>query len=778
VGIAHNHHRKTDSGHFAHNPTAPLEKERTCMSELTANKTFYVRTDGNDTNNGLTTGNAFLTLQRAADETKKWKTGEFKITVDIGKGSFPLYSSFDPAHPDGPNILWKGVVTDLDPEDITSYQGQPINPNQSGVWYGELLSEIPELSGHLPDNPTALHAAILIKGATGGTGTVFLNGLNQCYLWHENSDTLHWTYPFNSYGFIGRPTLPYTFDQFKLIETEITLMGTDGIVSSSGGHCGCWDNISIFNYQTTDYVGVCMSNRSTIVLGPDFGIYRCAPALLCQSNGTIYADGSYHAAANSINSPLVLAESGGFISVRDSILKATAREAVIARDNGTIDLQGSDLYCTGYPHSVKAIRCGSINAANTTVLGCSSTNSIAFYMDTEGYIDSTDATDDAVTSRNQMIEPDTHKLLDASKTIYVRTNGNDSNGGYESADAFLTPARAIRETQKYRTGDYTITINLGEGQYSVADALDPAHSDGHNITWEGIATEYTSQTVNNIDASTTSYGTGLEYIDFDVNLPPGSGTTVNDYVLIKETSGGTNPNLVKGCHEIVAWNGTTNVATVRCVRTDSSTTLPSGTITANLTLVKTILGFSNAHGIYSIAGKHCGNWKEMVLTGSSGKVGVSMGHGSKILLSDNFGTSCWDTNLSAVWGSNVLANKTVHSYAYSYIVSASTGSFISLRNHAILNGGGNLAVRAFNNATVDFLLSEVYCGGHPYNIQALRGGFVFAGESNVEGCVSSGSIGFYVSSGGGIDLTDATDDAESSRGQGVAPQGNGSYHVY
>jgi ribosomal protein L27 len=371
------------------------------------------------------------------------------------------------------------------------------------------------------------------------------------------------------------------------------------------------------------------------------------------------------------------------------------------------------------------------------------------------------------------------KVLNATKTIYIRTTGNDSNGGYAGDDAFLTPGRAITELHKWIAEDYFLNVNIGQGTFNCAALLDSSYAYGSHTKWTGNATEYTSQTINNIDGSATALSTGLEYIDFDVTLPAGSGAAVGQFILVKTTSGGTNPNLVKGCHEIVTWNGTTNIATVRCVRTDGVTTLPSGTITVNtLTLVRTILNFSASHGIYAATDLHCGTWDNMVFSGSLNYNGIWLTRGASISLGTNFGTSKWATNLLIQYGSQLQGDGSVHSYSDGYVVTVSSGSFASLRLAVILSGCRTNAIRTYDGSSINFQAGEVYCGGTTLNVQATRGGFINAISSIVEGCTPSASIAFYVTAGGGIDSSSSSDDAVTSRDQEAAPGGNGSYHVY
>jgi hypothetical protein len=67
---------------------APAPTSATTRTVLLAERTYYVSTTGNDSNNGLTVGAPFATLQKAMDVVSSIDTGIYDVTVQLADGTY------------------------------------------------------------------------------------------------------------------------------------------------------------------------------------------------------------------------------------------------------------------------------------------------------------------------------------------------------------------------------------------------------------------------------------------------------------------------------------------------------------------------------------------------------------------------------------------------------------------------------------------------------------------------------------------------------------------
>ena len=125
---------------------------------LSANRTYYVRTDGNDSNTGLVNnaGGAFLTIQKAVDTAATLDTSIYDITIQVADGTYIGNCSCK-------NIIGSGIVT------IQGNAGTPSNVIIDG--------------GFMKITPgTQYYIKNLLLEKVSGTAVFAINATNGSYL--------------------------------------------------------------------------------------------------------------------------------------------------------------------------------------------------------------------------------------------------------------------------------------------------------------------------------------------------------------------------------------------------------------------------------------------------------------------------------------------------------------------------------------------------------------------------------------------------------------------
>lgn len=85
---------------------------------LTANRDYYVRTDGSDSNTGLanTSGGAFLTIQKALDVSAALDSSIYGITINVAAGTYATAQALKPCAGGGfISVVGAGATTIIDP---------------------------------------------------------------------------------------------------------------------------------------------------------------------------------------------------------------------------------------------------------------------------------------------------------------------------------------------------------------------------------------------------------------------------------------------------------------------------------------------------------------------------------------------------------------------------------------------------------------------------------------------------------------------------------------
>lgn len=147
--------------------TVPAAQAAWPRERLTASRTYYVRTDGSNSNDGLsnTSGGAFLTIQKAIDVASGLDNGGFDITITVAAGTYTGANTFRSIIGSG-KIIIAGGAADLT-STIVSTTSADCFSNLSG-FYGNYQLQYLKLQ--------TTTSGIGIN--TAGAGIVSFNNLN------------------------------------------------------------------------------------------------------------------------------------------------------------------------------------------------------------------------------------------------------------------------------------------------------------------------------------------------------------------------------------------------------------------------------------------------------------------------------------------------------------------------------------------------------------------------------------------------------------------------
>lgn len=362
----------------------------------------------------------------------------------------------------------------------------------------------------------------------------------------------------------------------------------------------------------------------------------------------------------------------------------------------------------------------------------------------------------------QFQDPIWPRLLSSNETIFIRqASGNDSNDGESSGTALLTIQEGINRLYRRIANGYTITMDLGEGVYTLGAAISPAYPYGYNVEWQGSSESHTSCAISNVGAVTASGLSGLDYIDFDITLPVTYTAAVGDFISVTSAASGSNPHLTMGCHEVTVWTSGTRKATVRCYRRSGITgaPVPDSSVVVSITVVKTVLYFNTSNGLKLDGAFHSGWWGKtgygICFKGAHDDNGIWALNGASIILGNDACTSGWGTNLYAQNGGLIFADYTVHSKSNADVIKCQNGATVNLRFGSVISGSRTRGVQVFLGGNIAFGSGHIYTCGASYGIHCYQGGAIdFDSGTMKDGNASA--IGVQVATAGVVNLQSYT----------------------
>lgn len=159
--------------------------------QLTANRTYYVRTDGSDANTGLanTAGGAFLTVQKAVDVVATLDFGIYTATISLADGTHDNGGTINLKRCIGaePPWIYGSSSAILDASDITNGSGgATIAAADCGPW---VLSGFKIIGGYNCLNAFG-DASIYLRGGVefGTCPSSHINVANGAFVGHKYQD--------------------------------------------------------------------------------------------------------------------------------------------------------------------------------------------------------------------------------------------------------------------------------------------------------------------------------------------------------------------------------------------------------------------------------------------------------------------------------------------------------------------------------------------------------------------------------------------------------------
>lgn len=257
-------------------PTNPVVSAIT-RELLSADRDYYVRTDGSDSNNGLanTSGGAFLTVAAALVSAKAIDPNGHKIKINVGEGVFTSTS---------PNDL-----TGYFSKDIKIIGAEPVSLSISS--FGSATGS--ERNWTVVINVTDASAVsvgdyAIIRSPTGTGAKEVHAGCWKITASSSTSITLKNTY----YGSVF-PTNTLTGGELTVLKTVLQFNGCNGL---AGGNFGLIDQVAIVGNNTSATIGLipadvsidCVSNVS-LNLGPNVGVSSFDIGMVAHFGASIHA---------------------------------------------------------------------------------------------------------------------------------------------------------------------------------------------------------------------------------------------------------------------------------------------------------------------------------------------------------------------------------------------------------------------------------------------------------------------------------------------------------
>ena len=341
--------------------------------------------------------------------------------------------------------------------------------------------------------------------------------------------------------------------------------------------------------------------------------------------------------------------------------------------------------------------------------------------------------------------------ISTNKTITVDgTNGDDRWGDGTSGNPYKTIERALEYLEfKHIKEGVTVTIDIKDGVYIQGDYIEVKHPDGERIVFQG-QTASTSMTA--VESTSGTKGTR----SMTITVTSTTGMSVGEILIISSASGGTNPTYVEGAFEITTVDDSDSVTVSY---PSYGTDLPSGSISATVTHLKTVFDFATGGQIRVRPGYHSGIWKDIGFTNNN--------KGSQAVWMDGNGTIEFGQN-TAIINFQVAVYARFNSFvlAPSIQVSGCTYGMYPLDSTIIMNGSNNSRLVGcswgiVNSLNSNFTFKGITYGCQLYNIYCASHSILDMEDGK---SYNSDSVGVYLDGACGANAKNSTSSENDTYG--------------
>ena len=265
---------------------------------------LYVSTAGDDSNDGLTVGAPFLTIQKAIDDIKTYIVdSDASVTINVAGGDYVLTSPISINTTQGENITILGEAP------ITTTILEVISVG-AGTWTKTIVLEVGSTAG------MSIGDSLLITNCDNEyvlgtpTGQSELNGVwdilsfpstgrvaisfDHCYdHWAHGTET--------EYPETNEPGIGASSGDVRVLKTKIIGSGNFACIGVTNSKF-TFDNLAI-EHDTTDLLetaryGIIATQNSSIVLGSNMSFRKCWRGLNAHTGSTVYVPEYVVASAN------------------------------------------------------------------------------------------------------------------------------------------------------------------------------------------------------------------------------------------------------------------------------------------------------------------------------------------------------------------------------------------------------------------------------------------------------------------------------------------------